>query len=60
MAPKLNPKYSRFIKDKTGTKTEMRPRSVNLTKAQLEFLDKNNLNLSQLTREMVDKMMEGK
>lgn len=59
MSPKRH-SIGRYIKDKTGTKVENRTRSVNITKPQHEFLEKHGINLSLVTRDAIDALIEDK
>lgn len=54
-----NSKLDRYIKNSSGVKTELHVTSVNITEKQREFLEKNNLNLSKITRERLDELMKG-
>ena len=47
----------RYIKDKDGIKTEMKITSVNITEEQDKFLKINNLNLSKIVRDAINRLM---
>ena len=46
----------RYIKDKDGNKTEMKVTSVNITQDQDTFLKDQNLNLSKIVRDAIEKL----
>ena len=48
---------ARYIKDQTGTKTENHVTSVNITADQRDFLKRNNVNVSLVTRDAIDALM---
>jgi hypothetical protein len=50
----------RYIKSKEGDKVSMAVTSVNLTKAQLDFIKKKNVNLSAIVRDLVEDLMKRK
>lgn len=48
----------RYLKTKSGDKTEMKVTSVNITKEQSDWLSKNELSLSLITRDAIDSLMK--
>lgn len=50
-------KFERYIRDSKGEKTECARKSVNLTKAQDDFLKRHDLNLSLIVRDVLDSMI---
>lgn len=54
----MSAKLLRYIKTKTGEKTEMRTTSLNLELRHIEFLKKHDLNLSLMVREFLDNLLE--
>jgi hypothetical protein len=52
-----NNKLARYIKDSSGSKTEMTTRSVNIEKRHQDFLKTNDLNLSKIVRDAIERLI---
>ena len=60
MKPMTKNNLQKYIKDKTGQKTECVTRSVSITKEQQDFVNEKNLNLSKIVRDKIDELKKGK
>lgn len=56
----LSAHIEKYIKDRTGSKTEGVTRSVLITREHQTFLERHDLNLSLMVRDLVDSMIQGR